>query len=261
MARYSESELRAVFGDEAEKLTRQLNERRRQSREEKFGESEKIRIELAEIADRYKSARHTPEVISGTWQDLWLQWGKRIGREVRVPPLEHGKKAIGKAEARNDFFVYVPEEFSEPENSHDLKVMMKGVAGHIPSVPYQPYRNLIRQSGWLRTEYSILPPHEGISLDQMRRFSHSEREPMTVNTYAIASQAARLFSGSFFDADNFSSRAHRCSVIFGSSLFDREGILMTRANSNNGWNSSINERLITRAELLGVRTVAKQGKA
>ena len=60
----------------------------------------------------YKFQPLTPELVNKTWQTLWAEWGKRIGKTFDVPVCDRTIKELAKLQKENNAVLLIPDNVS-----------------------------------------------------------------------------------------------------------------------------------------------------
>lgn len=155
---------------------------------------------LNQSVGEFKTEKHTSKLVKQVWEDYWSMWSSHSGRAITVSQPDVNTREVEEIENGGEMLIFVPEEVSSDDSRRQL---MEGLGiNHIhfeDGLGYSSgiskldnYKNLSKQSGWLKTESGSETPNQGIGLEAMRELEKDGKGPMTFNTYIVASSFSNL---------------------------------------------------------------------
>ena len=180
----------------------------------KFTEDERASM-FASVREEYLSQSHDPETITHIWEQLWAIWNRGILRMKTITPCSKTAMEISALEYKGRMLIYVPPRVSTGKDFVALAKLFpdQNFFWFMRSDRHHMLQN-INQSGWIDTEAALetpnllsdqLTPYRRSLIDVLDTLTFSKgRSGLTVNSYAIASEFAKVIYGRYLDQETMS---------------------------------------------------------
>jgi len=178
----------------------------------------------------YRFQPHTPELVTRTYQTIWLEQGELVGMVFEVCPCPYTQEELADLEQQGKRVGYLPVELATQQSRHLLGKMFPQMRSD--SVwESNPITNNENPSGWFDYETRIDAPYLNTNEDQLEeKVVEGGRMLLSLNQYIVAGQDSKLLTGQYLDEERtwarLGSRDEEGRVI--GANFNQDGNLRVR---------------------------------
>ena len=159
--------------------------------------------EMVEVIRQYEAQRHTPELLTATFQAIWKEREAKVADLLTEPlapvePCTYTQEQIDELEKADRRIGYMPSEFAQKRNV--LRVIFKGMWGPPDTTSKNSVTNDNQPAGWFDYDAQMSVPNTNMTEADLRnKFKAENREGMNLNQYIIAGQDSKLLTGKYLD--------------------------------------------------------------
>lgn len=151
----------------------------------------------------YQSKPHTPELVTRTYQAIWLERGKFVGMVFEVCPCPYVQEELTGLEEKGKRVGYLPPQLATQQSRYLLAKMFPKIRNESVR-KNNPVTNDENPFGWFDYEAGIDLPYLNTTEKELtEKVVEEGRKLLSLNQYIIAGRDSKLLTGQYLDTGQY----------------------------------------------------------